>query len=438
MKDALTELRTAAGRLPEKFDDFALSRGPITASGLTSGGEQTLERFKPYLDAVDWHGAEGIRGPKHIRQQFEMTYRLMVAHALMILARTNQPRLHAEATLAGTDIPTFTRQLIRTVLRAYPKLITPQLFPVQPLFQSDGRIYFELTKYDSAYASSTPNVSANDVTADLTKFNAGFFEQNAQMADLGMLKVDLSNYIVVSAITKGLAALSSLQAEEDFSSTYGRDYNALLSERFVSHLQWVIDREMLNAALNNVPAGNVVTWKRQPTINSVAWANQLPSEKSAWRETIWHDGFLPVFTAIYNRHYVRPNWAVAGAAAAEDISRVSSFKPILVDDSTIDMRQGAIRDIGTVDNGGMRVLVDPQLNTDTVLFGYRPTMEMEPAIVFCPYRAIGMAPDLTYPRQLKREKGAYTRFAIGKPDATVPESAHLADCYGKLTVSSAA
>lgn len=421
--------------IDDGFNDFRTS-AVLREDAMSDGCRNMMERFKPILEAVDLNDPhKGMLGSKHSRDTFADTYKALMAAMLLNISKIPRQQLQQEATLAGTNVPTFTKQLIRTVLRAFPRLITPQLFPVVPLSAPDGRIYFPADLYDSSYAGSLPLVPVNSNVSDKSNFNTEFFRQGVQLTNLGLVKYDLSKYIVISAETYGVAAESSLQAEEDMQSIYGEDYNMKMSERMSYFLSLVIDRLMLSACISAIPAGSQLTWDRHPTINSVVWANQAPSEQNAHRDNIWRDGILPAANEIFKLYYVRPNWAIAGSDAALDIAACSSFKPVQVDATTIDMRQGAIRDIGTLDSGGMRVLVDPWLDEDTIILGYRPMADFEPAITFCPYRPIGFTDDLVEPRTLKRTKGAYTRFGIGDPDDSVPASAILGNCYASLTIT---
>ncbi len=413
------------------IDDFkGLALIPDGAR-LSDGASATMEAFEPYIESINWD--KEIRGPKVYRDQFKSTYKLMLAIALKHTAKVSEQQLMKEATLAGTDISTYTRQIIRTVLRAWPQIITPQLFPVQPLTQGpSGYVYFEEAAYDSAYASSSPNILPGDLASDLAKFNSGFSKQVNQLDLLGAMKL-LMQRILVEAQTYGLSAITSLQAEEDFASQYGSDLNTTLGDRMVYYLKLVIDRAMINAALAAVPAANAFTWKRAPTLNSVAFANQLPSEKAWYHESIWSDAIVPAITAIYALRYVRPNWIIAGPNAAADLMKAQGFV-LAADGGNLNQ----LRDFGSLDAGGMRLIIDPWMDTNTILLGYRPMADMEPAIIFCPYRPIQFMDDWVDPSRIKRTRGAYTRFGIAKPDASVPESLHLGDAYATITVSDAA
>lgn len=405
----------------------------IHAEDLSDTGKRMLETYKPLLEAIEFNDQrKGILGTKQNREMYTDTYKLLIAEMVHMLLKTPIGQLQRESMVAGTDATTYHKQIIRTVLRAFPRLIAPQLVPVIPMTGPTARIYFELMKYDTTYASSSPNVAVGDTLDDLTKFNSGYAVQPAQLTDLNAIKLSLENYVEISEATHGLSATSSLQFEDDIATVHGRDYNNYMSDRLVAMLSWFIDRNVIGALVNAVPAANVVTWTRQPSINGTAWANLNPSERIAWRETIWRDAFIPARTKIFNNRYEYPNFAICGSLAAEDITGLSQFHPV-EGDGSVTINVGGIRDLGALDNGSLRVLIDPQLASNLIILGVRPTEQFKPSVVWAPYRPIGFAPDLYYPRSLKHEKGAYTRFGIAKPTGTAITN-HLGDGYAAISI----
>lgn len=409
----------------------------ISASELSDHGKRMLEAYAPALDAVDWfHSEKGIAGPKGYQKKFLDTYKLLTAQMLHMITKMPASQIRQESMLAGTDATTYNKQILRTVLRAFPKLIAPQLVPVVPMTGPTARVYFELLKYDTTFVSSSPNVAVGDTMDDLTKFNSGYAAQAAQLTDMNGIKLSLENYLDVTEGTYGLSATSSLQFEDDIATVHGRNYDNYISDRLASMLQWFIDRRVIGAVTAAVPSGNKVYWARKPSINGVAWANQLPSEKNAHRETIWRDGFVPAMTKIYNNRYEFPNWCVCGSNAAEDIRGLSVFQPLDVYNAdSLTIHSGAVRDLGMLNSGEMRVLLDPQMDPNLIILGVRPTDEFKPAVVWCPYRPIGFAPDLFFPKSLKHEKGAYTRYGIAQPTNGNTESARLGYSYASITIS---
>jgi hypothetical protein len=435
MKDSITIFEGAMSkRPPEKLDDFFQSALP-TSGSLSDGAQHMLKAFEPFVEAINWDKV--LKGPKEIRDRYKTSYQLGMAAMLANFGRTSYSVLRHEATLAGTDIEPFTRQVIRTIMRAYPDLVTPMLFPTIPMSGPTARILFENVRYDTAYASQSPNISVDDITNDLSKFHSGYFQQRAQLENLNLLKATV-DHIDVSADTYGVAEIHSVQAAEDYSSQYGRELDVVMSERMGYHTMLAIDAIMIAAMVAAVPADHKVTWKRTPTINGIAWTAQTPSEQESWRAQIWRNAIAPAALTVYNSRYVQPNFMVCGSNASLDLSGVKTFVPVRTDTSNIDIRTGAIRDVGTLDNGAIRCLVAPMIGTNKMYLGYRPTMEMEPSLFYCPLRLWGMVQNLVDPRNLKITKGGYTRFAIGQPDANVDESDILGEVYAEITISDAA
>lgn len=412
------------------------SRPVIDESALSPAGKKMLDVYKPYTEAIDWDNPEkGIRGPKAVRDKFKDTYKMLVAEQVHKMIQMSGEQIRKESMVAGTDSTTYHKQIIRTVLRAYPRLIAPQLVPVVPMTGPTARIYFELMKYDTAFASSSPNISVGDTMDDLAKFNSGYAAQAAQLTDLNAIKLSMENYIEISETTHGLSATSSLQFEDDIETVHGMNYNNYMSDKLFSMLQWFVDRQVVYALYNAVPAANSTDWDRHPTINSVLWANQAPSEQKSWREELWSQAILPAMNQIYTARYEFPNFMLCGRNAANDIRALAMFQPIDVfNPNSVNIQTGGVRDLGTLDSGQLRVLVDPQLSLNTIVLGIRPMEAFKPAVCWCPYRAIKFAEDLYYPRSLKHEKGAYTRFGIAKP-AGDSISAHLGDGYSKIVIT---
>lgn len=414
------------------MDDFHIS--PMAhESTMSNRAKRLLGQMKPFMDQVNWEGSE-IPGTPESRKAFKATKQLIVAQMLANLAQRSERTWHQEATLAGTDIPAYKQQLVRTVMKSLPSTIAFELFPVVPLTQSTGKVAYRVPEYDSVFTGSSPNTVSGDDVSDISKFNTGYSTQATQRTNLNLMKFRIALQ-TVDTETHGVCALTSLQAHHQMSAEFGEDLNQILSNEMIGYLPLVMDRMMIDAALANVPVGHAKTWTRNPTINGVAWANQTPSEKNEYAKDLWNTGILSVFTAIYNTIGIRPNWAVAGTAAAEDLSRLSSFNPIRVDDNTFAAQTGRLRDVGTLDNGGLRILVDRMINTNTILFGYRPTNRMDPALTLCPWIPVGLTDKLATPRSLSQEVAAYTIFGIAQPSLTYPDSSVLGDVYGKLTIS---
>jgi len=439
MKEPFLELMSSARRLPSARADFENSP-VIEGDSLSPDARRLTDGLAPILDSIDWDAR--LLGPKNIRKHYEATYKLLVAEMARRFLRTKaaklekQYRIAQEATLAGTGgIPTFGRQIIAIIARAYPQMISPQLFPVTPLQGPEGRVYFENVNYGTAFASSTPNINPGDLMNDLTKFNTDY-PNKGQMGDAQEIEYDVSNFVLVSAVMKRLGNRRSVEADEDYESFNGGDLEEVIRSKMDYLLAWVTDRSMINACVADVHPDNHVVWDAAPIINSVAYADLAPSEQQAWNETLWSTGVNAIKRKIFEKRYVQPDWAIAGVAAATQIEKVKSFVGLRTGDTNISFQTGAVRDFGTMDAGLLRVLIDPMMATNTILFGRRPQNAMEPAIHYCPLRPITFLPQLTLPRNAQRDSGAYTRFGIARPNTVAYGlSSVLGEVYALLTIA---
>lgn len=428
----VTELNAQARRLPLTMPEFTPNGGrpvPSAEAELSAEAKSLLAAWKPLIEKADWANAAGTTA---FRKQFELTTKLVLAQMLTNAARLPLSLWQKEATMAGTDLPSYARQIIGTILRAYPRLFALQLFGVVPFNGPDGRIFFRDVKYDTAYNTSAPNIAQNDRTDDLTKFNKGYFKVG-QGEQANKLKISISS-MVVTVDSYRVVSDWYYEGEDDYAALYGGDLGGSLVGEMSSMLQWVTDRTMIDAALAAVPAGNTVTWTAQPT----GYDTLPPTEKRAYDESIWAEGIIKVISAITTRRAMTtaPNWAIASPDAVEKLMKLTTFVPVggMVDG--VDLNQGPIRDVGVFRQVGIRVLVDPQMATGTILFGRRPTTEFDPALQFCPYRPLRVTGTLEQPGVGSYERGVYSRFGVAVPNTVAnPASSQLADVYGKLVIA---
>lgn len=454
-----TELGNAGGEL--YFGSIAEninSMGRVDLGAANKRTKRTMEAIAPFLDDVDFDKL--IPGDKQTRKEWGDTYRALVAHQIGMLfspsekaaasdLRYAKPTFEAmarkalalgyvnEATLAGVGgVLAWGRQILATITRAFPRMIAPQLFPITPMTAQDARIYWKNINYGTAFASSTPNVSVGDRVDDLTKFNPNY-PNKGQLGDANLIEIDYSPYIIVSAVMKRLATEHSVEAAEDAMDFDGTDLVSDLRTDMSDLLQWITDRTMINAALNNVLGEHEKIWYAQPTINSVLWANLSPSEKQVYNQTLWSDGANSVMNAMATTRYLYPNWCIGGPKACEALQRVSSFVPLNSGQDVV-IDRTSIHDFGSMEAGTMRVLRDPQMTTNKLLFGYRGTSKNEPGIRYCPYKPVTFFQQLVEPRKAKFTNGAYTRFGVGAPDYTQNGGSRiLAEVYGTLTIEGA-
>lgn len=359
--DLITQLALEASRLPIGMPEFRpdSGQGPVPAeSRLSREARAHMAAWKPLIEKADL--GNSIAGP--YGKSFRTTYELVIAQMLTNTARLRRETWHREATTAATDVPSYARQNIAMILRAFPRMFTLQLFPVTPFSGPDGRIYFLTSKYNTAYAGSTPNIADGDRLDDLTKFNVDFAQRDEGLATRNLKRTITSLTATVKSYR--ISSEWTYEAEDDTSSLYNMDLGAALIEDMSFLLAWTTDRVMLNAAVAD--ANTSKTWTAQPA----GYSSLTPSEKKAYDETIWADGVLPTITAMQSLRTFNtyPDWMVCDPTTSERVQKLSSFVPVpnIKDGLVVTAQTGALRDVGALSNG-MRIIVDPQMTANTLL-----------------------------------------------------------------------
>lgn len=428
----VNQMFSESASLPVEVPEFnygvvgASASDVLKGSGLSPACKRLVESFKPLIEAADIENA--MPGSKQRTKAYEGQVALNMAAALTRVWKTNPQQWHKEATLAGTDIPTFTRQVIATIQRAYPRLFTMQLFVTTPLNGPTGRIYFRTFKYDSAFSAPNP-ISSGDPTNNLSNFNTDYVQ-----TDQGELAKGFRysrEHMDVSVTSYRVASDWTYEAENDDSDQFGGNVESEITQHMSQMLMWTTDRLMIDAALAD--ANSSQTWDYNPA----SYSSWTPDQQMAYNQTIWGEGILKLINKVQQkRHYeIVPDWMVVGIDLAEQIQKVSTFVPV-GRQPDMSMSIGAFQDVGTLSALGIRIMVDPQLSAKKGVLGFKPASRSVPCIHYCPQRAIGFSERIDDPRYGKYVKGAYTRFAIARKsgDSTAAD-AQLGDLYGVFEIN---
>jgi hypothetical protein len=430
----VAELAKQARSLPFQMPEFTPAAGSNVPSlkQLSPEAKRLLDAWKPMLERADLENT--IVGRPADRKAFEATYRLVMAQMLTNVARTGESQWVREATTAGADVPTYAQQNLAVILKSFPQMFALQLFPVLPLSGPDGRIYFKVTKYDSAYTQSSPNVAVGDVVDDMTKFNKDFTKA-AEGAQAKHIKTTMSS-MTVSVDSHRLTSEWTYEAEEDIAAVYGINLNSSLINDMSFLLANGVDRNMIDSAIAN--ASSTQSWDATPAA-SPDYSTLTPSEAKAYDEQIWANGILPLITKIQRKRNfsTTPDWFVVGTSLAERIQKLSTFVGVPNDaGNALTLSVGGLRDIGTIRPLNIRVIVDVQMNTEKGLLGYKPRGTFDPAISLLMYRPVRVTGKVESPGTGEYEQGVYSRYGIGDPDTGQNAlSSQLGDAYGVLTVT---
>lgn len=433
----ICEMVDASLALPDsdRIPDFR-GQQPLVEGEVSRLGSRVTDAFAPLFDQVDW-SPDGMASG--YAKRYAQTARTLAAMDLANHLKNGVGNLKQEAATAGVDLPTFTRQLLMTITRVYPKLYTLQLFGVIPLQGPTGRLIFKDRLFDNAYTGSTPTIAVGDRTDDLTKWNPDFFKapegQLANKIRSTYKKLDIStnDYRVLSEWSDSYA--------DDVQSVYDDNADASEAEARAWNMARLIDRLMLAALVANVPSAATINFTLQP-LNNPNYSQLSPSEKMAYDEGIYRDGLVKVQSQInIARKYgddSMATWGVCGNDFAYSISRLTSmFKPTIVAPDQLDIEAGGIRDLGNVISTGMRIIVDPALtvggSTNVCILGHRPATRGAVGLYWAPYVNAEPTRDFYDPNLGLITKGTRSRFGIVQPaTGTEPASSQLADIYGML------
>ena len=438
----------------------------ISADGVSSRNKAMLTFFKPILERADWTGGDG-HNPVYSKQ-LETTKKLLACHAMLNKLRMGPKRLAKEAqlwnevTTAGVDLPTFVRQLLLTITRAYARLFTIELFGVLPLNQPYGRINFKDYLYGDTYTGSLPNTTGQvSRTDDITAFNTGYYQvgegQDSRSIEFKYSNLDVSvnDFRVIGQWTD--------QLSDDAMSVYDDDAESSLIDHMAQEMSRVIDRSMITATLNAIPAANIASWNATPTSNP-NYVALSPAEQEKYDAQLYRIGINQVTQQIrttckYN-DMGEPEWGICGTNFAYALNKVSMFRAFeSKGGSEIDIQRGALRDIGTLQTTGVRYLVDVMLgitayNTGVsgatlsngvysadgwCIYGKKPRVKSDWGIYWMPYINLQPTRDLYDPKSGTTTKGVRSRWAIAQPNTGLnPASAQLGYPYGLLQVTNAA
>lgn len=413
---------------------------------LGRSAKSMLDFYAPILDQTDWTGQPGHNAA--IAKRYETTKRLLACHAMSNQLRRGVKTMKQEATTAGLDLPTFTRQLLMTVSRAFAKLFAPELFAIVPLTGPTGRINFKVDQYDSTLSSGSPTVASGQYMDDPTKFNPNYYAApEGQVArsitfKYSNLDVSVSDYRVFAQWTDTLA--------DDAMAVYDDDAEQHLINRMSTEMARVWDRSLIGAVVSGFNTANVADFVQFPTANP-NYATLGPSETEYYDKRLYRIAMTTLFvnmatTRRFNNDG-QPTWAIVGPTFQQALMSLEGFVPFENAIDEMSGATGALRDIGAVKGLGIRFLTDPMLaatvqtvsgGSDTngakyAYFGRTPVERDDVGIKLCPFIALQQTRDRYDPENGTTTKGVRSRFAIAQPNTgSNADSSILGDIYGRL------
>jgi hypothetical protein len=432
----------ATRTLPRSLAEFNQGRQILVASEKSRGARRLDSFFGNLLKKTNFEQVEGMNSG--FAKRYAETAKTLACHDLVQhITSAGWEGLKTEASTAGVDLPTFTRQLLLTVTRAYAQLFTLQLFGVLPLTQPTGRLNFKDYQYDSSFNGSTPVINAGDRDDVIASFNPDYYAIPEGTA-ANLVKQHWT-FLDVSSSDKRVATEWTDQMQDDAKAVYDEDVDASMTSHLVQEMTRVVDRTMVSAAINAIPGANTATFTAKPTGagGMPNYSTLTPSEQKAWDERLWGDGIQTVISKMrVTRKYNAdgdPDWMLVGTDFALGLNKLTFFLPTEKDMSEIDLQRGALRDLGVLKSAGIRVLVDPMLsisgNTNVAIFGRKPRTRGDVGIYWCPYVSLQPTRELYEPDRGMLTKAVRSRYAIAQPNTgSCAASSQLGEVYGSLTV----
>lgn len=429
------ELRTIAHRLPQAdnlaLPDFERTAIP-TSDSLSTMARAYMRAYKPIMDS----GCDLSGVPK----QFETAYRLAIACAIHNTLRTTGTK---EATLAGVALPTFTRQKLMMIMRAYPKLIAPQIVGFTSMRGPTALIGYFVSQYADPYTASSPAIAAGDNIDDATKANKGF-TLVAEGDQARKNKFRIAKQTITAASHRVLGEWSQ-DLVEDAAADWDVDAESEHMDNCVRLMGQTIDCTAIDAIVAGLASGHQKTFDATPAA-SPAYDSLSPSEQRAYDEKLIRTGWVSVTNAIERTNQwgdsAQSDWVLCSPNAAQLLEGLKGFTVKQGSPDTFSVGSGPIRYLGefTTYGGGLRVFSSPFYNRGETthgkfLFGRQPKGVMDPGIRIAMYVPLEFTDKLYDPNTDTTTKGVRSRFAVATKDGSVADSDQLTRVYGELDVT---
>lgn len=319
--------------------------------------------------------------------------------------------LTEESLVANVNaFTTFAYPLVR---RVYPRLISTEIFTVQPMTQPTGKIFY----LDFKYGTTGGGTTAGDRIDDKTKFNKDY-ANSTEGGTIKEINWDIAD-VDVTAEQKKLKAIWSIEAQQDLFSYHGLDAEAELMAVLADELVREIDQTLISDALANVGAGTV-TWNAAPA----GLDQNDPVHVNAYAQTLY-SAIVDANNLIYKKRYRNANWIVTDVDTAGRLEKLNGFQLADLSDSQWNVQHGGRQIYGTLKNRWV-VYKDPWFPANTMLLGYKGDTFLDAGYVYSPYVPFYVTPSFTDPNDMKPRRGMMSRY--GKKMV-------VSDMFSKIAIS---
>ncbi len=341
----------------------------------------------------DWL-TEGIQrdGKDSIGKSKRVVTEIMLDNMEAEINRQLQSGHLTEDTLAAATgaFTTFAYPLVR---RVYPKLISQELFTVQPMSQPTGKVFF----LDFTYNDSPDAGNRLDVTANFDKDYATSTEGGTVKAvNLGI------SSITITAEQKKLKAIWSIEAQQDLAAYHGLDMESELMQVLADEIVREIDRILINDAVTNATAGNI-------NFNVNGSPSTLPTEQRAWNEKLY-EAIIDANNLIFKKRYKNATWILADTDTCARLEKLNGFKLASISDTAAQIQDGGRHLFGTLQNRWM-IYKDPWFTANTMFLGFKGSSFLDAGYVYSPFVPFWTTPLFIDPNDMKPRRGIMSRYA---------------------------
>lgn len=302
-------------------------------------------------------------------------------------------------TTTSPGIAQFLKFAFPLVRRVWANSIGRELVSVQPMSLPTA-VLFTIDHLRDTGGTRLDNrgvTGASDYAADPGEVSTPVRAVNARVTSTS-----------VSAETKKLKSVHSLEAEQDLQSYHGISLSAELLNLIAREISVEIDERIISDLVTGAGAGNI-TWSSTPS-------STLPTEVLAHKKTI-KDAFISASNLIYAKEYVPANFIVGGIAEIERLEQLNNgeFIPTVFGGTSGGGLAGQM--FGRIPAGTLygqfKVYKDPWFPvSDQYLVGLKGQSWLETGYVYAPYIPYMVVPSFTNPDSFTVTQAAMARQAF--------------------------
>lgn len=300
--------------------------------------------------------------------------------------------LKESTTNQSPGIATFLKFAFPLIRRIWSSSIGKNLVSVQPMSLPVAKV-FTLDHVRNTGGTRLDNRGVSGASS--------YADQNTELStDIKELNMRITD-AEVTATSKKLKAVHSIEVEQDLMTYHGIDINSELLGIMAREIAIEIDQQIIEELVAGAGAGNV-NW------NSTG-SSTLASEVEAYKRTI-KDAFNSASNLIFSNIYRDANFIVSGVSEIERLEQLGEQAYVPAGDERVNTFGRVM--VGTL-FGQYAVYKDPWFPvSNQYLVGHKGSSWLESGYVYAPYVPYMTLPEFTNPDNFSVTKAALSRQAF--------------------------